>query len=322
LLGVPFDSGGRAGASPPGPPQSKAIPGDSLAASAACQPARGTAIILPMNSAFAAELERLGPEGPTRPSTWPAPGPTADGSRSAITRTSPSPRCCCRDALSAISTPFTPIAAGPTTSPTRPAAANTPSISFAGGATNCLPATAAGPAHPVFVALQANRRALPHPAAAVPRPARRLRAGPVRQRYRTFDQLLDYCRRSANPVGRLVLYPRRGVRRDAGALSDHVCTALQLANFWQDVSRDFDVGRVLSARGGPPPLRLRRRRPGACRFTPAFAELMRFEVGRTRELFGRGRPLLEMVPAELRIDVELFPARRAGGAGQDRVLRL
>ena len=126
------------------------------------------------------------------------------------------------------------------------------------------------------------------------------------KRYRTFDQLLDYCRCSANPVGRLVLYLGEAFDEKRAALSDHVCTALQLANFWQDVSRDYDIGRVYLPEED-------RRRFGygdddleARRFTPAFAELMRFEVDRTRDLFERGRPLLDLTPAELRIDVDLF----------------
>src|SRR5258708_18408847 len=64
------------------------------------------------------------------------------------------------------------------------------------------------------------------------------------KRYQTFEQLLGYCRYSANPVGRLVLYLCEAFGPEQALLSDHVCTALQLANFWQDVARDFDIGRV------------------------------------------------------------------------------
>src|SRR5262249_21730635 len=62
--------------------------------------------------------------------------------------------------------------------------------------------------------------------------------------YDTFEMLLDYCRRSANPVGRLVLYLAECHDEERGKLSDCICTALQLANFWQDVARDLDIGRV------------------------------------------------------------------------------
>ena len=94
-------------------------------------------------------------------------------------------------------------------------------------------------------------------------------------RYETFDDLLGYCRNSANPVGRVVLYLYGCFSPERAALADEVCTGLQLANFWQDVARDFDKGRVyLPAED--------RRRFGysdedlsARRCTPAFAELMR-----------------------------------------------
>ena len=175
------------------------------------------------------------------------------------------------------------------------------------------------PTHPVFVALQptiAQFRIPPEPFLDL------LSAFEQDQRvkrYRTFDQLLDYCRCSANPVGRLVLYLGGAFDAKRAALSDPICTALQLANFWQDVSRDYDIGRVYLPEED-------RRRFGygdddleARCFTPAFAELMRFEVDRTRELFERGRPLLEMVPAELRIDVELF--LRGGLAVLDKIER-
>src|SRR3984893_14429544 len=64
------------------------------------------------------------------------------------------------------------------------------------------------------------------------------------KRYETYDQLLGYCRCSANPVGRLVLYLCQSYDQERTALSDFICTGLQLANFWQDVARDLDIGRV------------------------------------------------------------------------------
>jgi len=128
------------------------------------------------------------------------------------------------------------------------------------------------------------------------------------KRYENYAQLLGYCRNSANPVGRLVLYLCECHDEERGELSDHICTALQLANFWQDVARDFAIGRVYL------PVEDRRRFGysdedlEAQRFTPAFADLMRFEVDRTRDLFARGRPLVEKMRAAYRSDVELFVA--------------
>ncbi len=124
--------------------------------------------------------------------------------------------------------------------------------------------------------------------------------------YDAFPQVVDYCRNSANPVGQLVLYLCECHDATRAALSDKICTGLQLANFWQDVSRDLDIGRVYlpgedRARFGYGDDDLHARR-----FTPAFAQLMRFEVDRARQLFVEGLPLVELVPADVQTDIELF----------------
>jgi squalene synthase HpnC len=124
--------------------------------------------------------------------------------------------------------------------------------------------------------------------------------------YPTYADLLDYCRYSANPVGRLVLYlcGYRDAQRQA--LADCTCTALQLANFWQDVRVDLEKGRIYipledMERFGYPQQSLR-----ALRFSPEFRELMKFEVERARELFRAGMPLCRMVERRLATDIELF----------------
>ena len=124
--------------------------------------------------------------------------------------------------------------------------------------------------------------------------------------YPTFDTLLGYCANSANPVGRLVLYLFECHGEERGQLSDSICTALQLANFWQDVSRDLDIGRVylpiedrLRFGVGDEDLLARR-------FTPAFAQMLEFEVARTRDLMFRGYRLVDLIPAECRPTLELF----------------
>src|SRR5207247_6197704 len=93
---------------------------------------------------------------------------------------------------------------------------------------------------------------------------------------------------------------------ERAALSDHVCTALQLANFWQDVARDLAIGRVYLPEEDQRRFGYAREDLLARRFTPKFAALMRFEVDRTRDLFYRGFPLVERMPAALRPDIELF----------------
>jgi squalene synthase HpnC len=162
------------------------------------------------------------------------------------------------------------------------------------------------PRHPVMIAL----RETIHEFAIPPRPFLELlyafEQDQLIKRYRTFEQLLGYCRYSANPVGHLVLYLCRCHDPERAALSDHICTGLQLANFWQDVARDLDIGRVYLPEDD-------RRHFGysdadltARRHTPAFTALMRDEVDRTRSLFHRGLPLVGRMPAEVRGDIELF----------------
>jgi squalene synthase HpnC len=137
--------------------------------------------------------------------------------------------------------------------------------------------------------------------------------------YDTYDRLLDYCTRSANPVGHLVLYLARAYDADNARLADRTCTGLQLANFWQDVARDLAIGRIYLPREdrerfGYPDADLH-----ALRFTPAFAELLRFEVGRARALLVEGRALVGRMPGKLAVDVDLFS--RGGLAILDRIER-
>ena len=162
------------------------------------------------------------------------------------------------------------------------------------------------PRHPVMIALRETIRRFNIP----PRPFLDLLVAFEQdqrvKRYDTFDQLVGYCQNSANPVGRLVLYLFGCCDEVTAPLSDEVCTGLQLANFWQDVARDLAIGRVYlpaedRARFGYSDEDLEARR---C--TPAFRELMRFEVDRARGFFTRGAALLPLLPREARIDVELF----------------
>src|SRR5207248_535881 len=90
------------------------------------------------------------------------------------------------------------------------------------------------------------------------------------------------------------------------AFADNICTALQLTNFWQDVARDFAIGRVYLPEEDMRRFGYAEADLQARRFTPAFAALMRFEVERTRALFRRGEPLVDRVPRAVQIDLELF----------------
>ena len=125
-------------------------------------------------------------------------------------------------------------------------------------------------------------------------------------RYRNWEELFGYCRCSANPVGRLVLYLCGYSDDRRQHLSDATCTALQLANFWQDVTVDLLKDRVyipldMMARHGYSVEELFARR-----FTPAFREVMREICAKARELFKQGLPLIGMVDRRLALDLDLF----------------
>ena len=126
------------------------------------------------------------------------------------------------------------------------------------------------------------------------------------RRFATWADVLDYCRRSANPVGQLVLAlfgHRDAARRER---SDDICTALQLTNFWQDVAGDLDRGRVYLPEEDLERFSGSRDALAARRTNPAFRELLAFEIGRTRALFTRGLPLADMVGRHLRHEVRIF----------------
>ena len=162
------------------------------------------------------------------------------------------------------------------------------------------------PKHPYTVALQQTISAFDIPKEPFLRLVQANRMDQTTSRYATYQDLEHYCQHSANPVGRLVLYVCGYRDQERQELSDYTCTALQLANFWQDVSRDYAMGRIYIpmedlARFGCSEEQLAR---GVS--TDAFRELMRFEVDRARELFRRGLGLVDTLDGRLKLDVALF----------------
>jgi squalene synthase HpnC len=135
-------------------------------------------------------------------------------------------------------------------------------------------------------------------------------------RYETFDQLVDYCRRSADPVGRLVLYMCGYRDEERQRLSDRTCTALQLANFWQDVRRDLtDRNRIYLPRESMARFGVTEEQIAAFRFDENFRQLMRFEVERTHVIFDAGEQLLPLLAPVYRRQISLF------GQGGRAILR-
>jgi len=162
------------------------------------------------------------------------------------------------------------------------------------------------PRHPVFVALAETVRTLDIPRQPFADLLKAFRQDQTVNRYPRFEDLLGYCRYSANPVGRLVLYVCGYRDAERQALSDFTCTALQLANFWQDVSADYSKNRIYLPLEDLNRFGVAQADIASAQNTPAFCEMMRFEVNRTRDWFQQGLPLIAEVNRELAIDIELF----------------
>jgi squalene synthase HpnC len=162
------------------------------------------------------------------------------------------------------------------------------------------------PRHPVFVALADTVRIFSIPKHEFADLLTAFRQDQTVTRYQSFEDLLGYCRYSANPVGHLVLYACGYRDRERQQLSDFTCTALQLANFWQDVTVDYARGRIYLPLESLERFGVSEDDIAAQRNTPAFRDMVKFEVERTRDWFHKGLPLASMVNRELAIDIELF----------------
>jgi squalene synthase HpnC len=164
----------------------------------------------------------------------------------------------------------------------------------------------ARPAHPVFVALRETIVAKDIPKQPFADLLKAFRQDQTVKRYPTWDAVLGYCEYSANPVGRLVLYlcGYRDAQRQR--LSDATCTALQLANFWQDVSRDLEKGRIYIPLDAVAACGLSEADIVERRFDDRYVQLMKDLIARTRLLFAEGMPLAKLVDGRLSVDLEMF----------------
>ncbi len=127
----------------------------------------------------------------------------------------------------------------------------------------------------------------------------------VKTRYADYPELLDYCRRSANPVGRLVLHLFGRTEPEHLEQSDRICTALQLINFWQDVAIDWQKGRVYLPQTDLPRFKVSEARIAAGHWDANFAALMDFQIDRTQALLLRGAPLVHALPGRLGWEIRL-----------------
>ena len=164
--------------------------------------------------------------------------------------------------------------------------------------------------HPVFVALRETIVAGELPRALFADLLRAFRQDQVVTHYETWDELLEYSRYSANPVGRLVLLVCGYRDEERARLSDQVCTALQLANFWQDVVEDADRGRRYLPAESMDAYRVDDGQLAGRVFTPEYRAMMKNLVERTRTMLHDGGRISSTVNHELAVTLNLF---RKGG---------
>jgi squalene synthase HpnC len=160
--------------------------------------------------------------------------------------------------------------------------------------------------HPVFVALAETIRACSIPKEPFADLLAAFRQDQTVTRFASMQEVLAYCRYSANPVGRLVLYACGEQSEERFRLSDATCSALQLANFWQDVSVDYAKGRVYLPQDDMQCFGVSDGTIAQGIATPEFRALLRHQVDYTRSLFAQGLPLIGMVNRDLALDLDLF----------------
>ena len=160
--------------------------------------------------------------------------------------------------------------------------------------------------HPVFVALAETIRACEIPKEPFADLLTAFRQDQTVSRYANMTDVLNYCRYSANPVGRLVLYTCGYSDEERFRLSDATCSALQLANFWQDVKVDFAKNRVYLPQNDMQRFGVNDGTIEKGIAIPEFRALLKHEVEYARDLFRQGLPLIGMVDRDLAVDLDLF----------------
>ena len=159
--------------------------------------------------------------------------------------------------------------------------------------------------HPVFIALREAVERFGIPAELFQALLKAFRSDVTTNRYETFEDVLGYCANSANPVGRLVLLLYNYRSETMMELSDSICTALQLTNFWQDVSVDLKKDRVYIPLEDIREFGYSEEELFQHQHTQAFKDLLCYEVDRTRDMFREGKPLLHEVGKDLGLELRL-----------------
>jgi len=130
----------------------------------------------------------------------------------------------------------------------------------------------------------------------------------VKKRYANWDELLDYCRRSANPIGRLLLHLYDRASPELCAHADAICTGLQLANFWQDIAVDWLKDRIYLPLDDMNRFGVTEHHVASRQCDPPWRALVAFEVERTRAMLASGRPLARALPLRAGLELKLVIA--------------
>ncbi len=159
--------------------------------------------------------------------------------------------------------------------------------------------------HFIFTALHESIRELDLPLSLFTDLLSAFKQDVVKSRYADFPEVLDYCRRSANPVGRLVLLLHRIRDEELHKLADKICTGLQLANFWQDVGVDLEKDRIYLPENERNKFGVTEEALFARRADDNYRKLLEFQVKRTQEIFDQGTVLTTKISGLLRLEIRL-----------------
>jgi squalene synthase HpnC len=159
--------------------------------------------------------------------------------------------------------------------------------------------------HFIFVAVHDTIRKLDLPVSLFTDLLSAFKQDVVKTRYANFSEVLDYCRRSANPVGRLVLLLHGHREEELHLLADHICTGLQLANFWQDVGVDLEKDRMYLPEDERTTYGVTEESLFAHRADDHYRQLLKFQVDRAQGIFDQGEPLTKKLRGKLRLEIRL-----------------
>jgi squalene synthase HpnC len=168
----------------------------------------------------------------------------------------------------------------------------------------CSPSGTPG-LHFIFVALHETIRELNLPLNLFTDLLSAFKQDVVKRRYANFTEVLDYCRRSANPIGRLVLLLHGKRKEELHLLADQICTGLQLANFWQDVGIDLEKDRMYLPEDDRKTYGVTEEALFARRADDKYRQLIAFQVDRTQGIFDQGAPLTKELSGLLRLEIRL-----------------